>query len=101
VVLRGHPRLSEAITHPFSVISSWPLKSCVFGMWPIATKAASAGISVTLVSSVVERTATLPSTFEPSTALNSATVEFHMTVILGLLSTAFASTLDARKESRL
>mmetsp|Transcript_30712 Transcript_30712/g.52532 ORF Transcript_30712/g.52532 Transcript_30712/m.52532 type:complete len:204 (-) Transcript_30712:895-1506(-) len=80
-------------------MSSWLLKRPVFGMCPMATKAASAGTSVTLDASVVDSTTTVVRT-PPSEPLNSLTVEFHITVIFGLESTALCSTADARKVSR-
>ena len=74
------------------------MKSHVFGMWPIATKAPSTASSVTF-SGLVTSSSTAVVSMPPSFPLNSLTVVFHTIVIFGLLSTAFCDPSDARNES--
>mmetsp|Transcript_15183 Transcript_15183/g.46342 ORF Transcript_15183/g.46342 Transcript_15183/m.46342 type:complete len:200 (+) Transcript_15183:697-1296(+) len=74
----------------------------VFGMCPMATKAASAAIDVMLFASAVLATTTVVSEPPASTSppWNSLITELYMMVILGWLSTAACAALDARKVSR-
>ena len=84
--------------YPLSSSSSWPLKSAVFGVWPMAMNTPSTGSSLTSPVRLSRSTSAVTSPF--SASLMSTTSVFHKNEMFGVAIALSCITFDARNVSR-